>query len=86
MEEAASLASPAIWTGKFAVVERGGVGMRECSADDLGRKKAEQAEAREAIKAERQGNVAAGGAAGQQGGPANPVGKDNYPNGGPLSL
>lgn len=46
------------------------------------RKKAEQADARNAIKQERQGNFEAGGAAGQQGGPANPVGKDNYPNSG----
>ena len=49
------------------------------------RKKAEQAEAREAIKAERAGNTAVGGAAGQTGGPANPVDQGGYPNGGPLS-
>lgn len=49
------------------------------------RKKAEQAEAREAMKQERAGNVQAGGAAGQTGGPANPVDQGGYPNGGPLN-
>jgi hypothetical protein len=42
------------------------------------RKKAEQADARNAVKQEKAGNFAAGGAAGQQGGPANPVDKNNY--------
>lgn len=44
------------------------------------RKKAEQAPLREAVKEERQHNVDVGGVLGQTGGPANPVGKDNYPN------
>ncbi|EOD47203.1 hypothetical protein UCRNP2_6068 [Neofusicoccum parvum UCRNP2] len=47
---------------------------------DLDRKKAEQAPLREAVKEERQHNVDVGGVLGQTGGPANPVGKDNYPN------
>ncbi|KAL1651335.1 hypothetical protein SLS58_000674 [Diplodia intermedia] len=47
---------------------------------DLDRKKAEQAPMREAIKEERQHKVDVGGVLGQTGGPANPVGKDNYPN------
>jgi hypothetical protein len=50
--------------------------------DKLNRKKAEQADARNAIKQEKAGNFAAGGAAGQSGGPANPVDKNNYPNSG----
>jgi hypothetical protein len=48
----------------------------------MSRKKAEQADARNAIKQEKQGNLEAGGAAGQTGGPANPVDKNNYPNSG----
>ncbi|KAJ4400785.1 hypothetical protein N0V91_008416 [Didymella pomorum] len=63
----------------------GGGGSEPSFTSDLDRKKAEQAEAREAIKAERAGNTAVGGAAGQTGGPANPVDQGGYPNGGPLS-
>lgn len=44
------------------------------------RKKAEQAPAREAMKQQREKVVDDGGALGQRGGPANLVGKDNYPN------
>jgi hypothetical protein len=51
-------------------------------ANTPNRKKAEQADARNAIKQEKATNFAAGGAAGQTGGPANPVDKDNYPNSG----
>lgn len=46
----------------------------------LRRKKAEQAPYREAVKESRAQNVDVGGILGQRGGPANPVGKDNYPN------
>jgi hypothetical protein len=51
----------------------------------VNRKKAEQADAREAIKQSKGEATAAGGAAGQTGGPANPVdnsgqGGGNYPN------
>jgi len=51
----------------------------------VNRKKAEQAEAREAIKAEKGQATRVGGALGQTGGPANPVdnegqGGGNYPN------
>jgi hypothetical protein len=46
----------------------------------LERKKAEQAPAREKIEAEKQREVDVGGVLGQRGGPADPVGKDNYPN------
>ncbi|KAF2210861.1 hypothetical protein CERZMDRAFT_44455 [Cercospora zeae-maydis SCOH1-5] len=49
---------------------------------DIEKKKAEQAPAREAIKAEKQHNVDVGGILGQRGGPANPVDKNNYPNSG----
>ena len=49
-------------------------------ASDLDRKKEEQAEAREEIKAQKQEDVDVAGVLGQRGGPANPVGKDNYPN------
>ncbi|KZM18517.1 uncharacterized protein EKO05_0002327 [Ascochyta rabiei] len=73
-----------------AAVARGGKGMGGGGAEpdlasDLDRKKAEQAEARDAIKQDRAGGVAAGGAAGQTGGPANPVDQGGYPNGGPLN-
>jgi hypothetical protein len=51
-------------------------------ANELSRKKAEQAEARDAVKQSKAGNFAAGGEAGQSGGPANPVDKNNYPNSG----
>ena len=44
------------------------------------RKKAEQAPAREAMKQQREKNVDVGDTLEQQGGPASPVGKDNYPN------
>ncbi|KAL1302499.1 hypothetical protein AAFC00_002888 [Neodothiora populina] len=49
---------------------------------DLDRKKAEQAPAREEIKAEKQEKVDVAGVLGQRGGPANPVDKDGYPNSG----
>ncbi|KAF1946263.1 hypothetical protein EJ02DRAFT_394444 [Clathrospora elynae] len=63
----------------------GGGGEQPDLASDLDRKKAEQADARDAIKQSRSEAVRAGGAAGQTGGPANPV--DNqaggtYPNSG----
>ncbi|KAF2739221.1 hypothetical protein EJ04DRAFT_508936 [Polyplosphaeria fusca] len=51
----------------------GASGSQPDLAADLDRKKAEQAEAREAIKAQREQGVSDGGALGQQGGPANPV-------------
>ncbi|KAF2869269.1 hypothetical protein BDV95DRAFT_608835 [Massariosphaeria phaeospora] len=68
-----------------AVAGRGGVnlgggGEQPDFVSDLDRKKAEQAEARAAIDKEKGRETAIGGAAGQTGGPANPVGKDNYPN------
>ena len=44
------------------------------------RKKAEQVLAREVTKQQSEKNVDVGGALGQQRGPVNPVGKDNYPN------
>lgn len=56
-----------------------------CNANELCRKKAEQAEAREAILRSKGEAVAAGGAAGQTGGPANPVQNaagGQYPNSG----
>lgn len=68
-----------------AVAGRGtkGIGGQQPDfAADLDRKKAEQAEARDAIKQQKSENMAVGGELGQQGGPANPVGKDNYPNSG----
>lgn len=60
----------------------GNDGRGRVGANMWNRKKAEQAEARNAIKEEKGGNFAAGGAAGQSGGPANPVDKGNYPNSG----
>ncbi|KAH6637854.1 hypothetical protein C7974DRAFT_411313 [Boeremia exigua] len=62
----------------------GGGGSEPSFTSDLDRKKAEQQEAREAIKQDRAGAARDGGLAGQTGGPANPVGQNNYPNGGPL--
>jgi hypothetical protein len=56
------------------------LGVKRVETNNLARKKAEQADARNAIKQEKSQAFAAGGAAGQQGGPANPVGKNNYPN------
>ncbi|KAI4916512.1 hypothetical protein J4E85_010167 [Alternaria conjuncta] len=63
----------------------GGGGEQPDLASDLDRKKAEQAEAREAIKQSKGEATQAGGALGQTGGPANPVdnstqGGGNYPN------
>ena len=55
-----------------------GRGWADANRDN--RKKAEQAEARNAIKQEKGGNFAAGGAASEEAAPANPVGKNNYPN------
>jgi hypothetical protein len=49
--------------------------------DTLNRKKAEQADARNAIKQSKGGDFAATGAA-DMSGPANPVDKGNYPNSG----
>lgn len=47
---------------------------------DLDRKKAEQAPMRNSIQQEEKREVDVAGVLGQRGGPANPVGKDNYPN------
>jgi len=62
--------------------KQGATGEQEDLASDLERKKAEQAPAREAIKRRREHDVDVGGILGQRGGPANPVGKGNYPNSG----
>ncbi|KAF1840493.1 uncharacterized protein K460DRAFT_296007 [Cucurbitaria berberidis CBS 394.84] len=53
---------------------QGGGGEQPDLASDLDRKKAEQAEARDAIKQSKGENTQDGGALGQQGGPANVVG------------
>ncbi|KAK7520246.1 uncharacterized protein IWZ02DRAFT_258588 [Phyllosticta citriasiana] len=55
--------------GKSGAAGAGGLGTEE----DLGRKKAEQAPLREAVKEERKHDVDVGGVLGQRGGPANPV-------------
>jgi hypothetical protein len=60
----------------------GGGGKEQDFASDLDRKKAEQQEARDQIKGQRQQGADVGGALGQTGGPANPVGQGGYPNGG----
>jgi hypothetical protein len=68
-----------------AVMEKPGAsGMQPGMETDLERKKREQAPAREAIEAEKQGKVDVAGVLGQRGGPANPVDKDNYPNTGSM--
>lgn len=51
----------------------GGAGKEQDFVSDLDRKKAEQQEARDQIKSQRQAGVSVGGALGQTGGPANPV-------------
>ncbi|RYN80400.1 hypothetical protein AA0117_g3260 [Alternaria alternata] len=63
----------------------GGGGEQPDLASDLDRKKAEQTEARDAIKQSKGEATQVGGALGQTGGPANPVdnssqGGGNYPN------
>ncbi|KAK8162796.1 hypothetical protein IWX90DRAFT_253135 [Phyllosticta citrichinensis] len=55
--------------GKSGAAGAGGLGTEE----DLGRKKAEQAPLRDAVKQERKHDVDVGGVLGQRGGPANPV-------------
>ena len=67
-----------IWTGKCHSYAIGQVGI---NIDKLNRKKAEQADARNAIKQSKGGDFAATGAANMSG-PANPVDKGNYPNSG----
>ncbi|KAF2662736.1 hypothetical protein K491DRAFT_685907 [Lophiostoma macrostomum CBS 122681] len=77
------MAAPGEGAVADAVAGRGTKGVggeQEDLAADLDRKKAEQAEAREKIKQQRAQGVEAGGALGQQGGPANPVDKGGYPN------
>ncbi|KAI8940283.1 hypothetical protein NX059_003984 [Plenodomus lindquistii] len=75
--------------GKVAAAVRqggegmGGGGSQPDLVSDLDRKKEEQREAREAIDQSKEGAMKAGGAAGQTGGPANPVDRQaggNYPN------
>lgn len=71
--------------GKIAdAVDRkpGATGGQPGLESDMDRKKAEQAPLREEKKAERQEEVDVGGILGQRGGPANPVDKEGYPNGG----
>lgn len=58
----------------------GATGGQEGLESDLDRKKAEQAPQREEIKEKKAQEVDVAGVLGQRGGPANPVGKDNYPN------
>ncbi|KAK7182078.1 hypothetical protein DPSP01_008244 [Paraphaeosphaeria sporulosa] len=60
----------------------GGAGKEQDFASDLDRKKAEQQEARDQMKSQRQAGASMGGALGQTGGPANPVDQGGYPNGG----
>lgn len=60
----------------------GGGGSEPGMETDLDRKKAEQKEARERMKAEGRKEVDVGGVSGQRGGPANPVDQGGYPNSG----
>lgn len=62
--------------------KRGATGAQPDLASDLDRKKAQQAPMREHVKEQRAQEVDVGGVLGQRGGPANPVGKGNYPNSG----
>lgn len=77
------MAAPAESKIRNAVMEKpGATGTQKGMETDLDRKKKEQAPAREAIEAEKQKEVDVGGVLGQRGGPANPVDKGGYPNGG----
>ena len=58
----------------------GATGAQPDLASDLDRKKEEQREAREEIKAQKKEDVDVAGVLGQRGGPANPVDKEGYPN------
>ncbi|KAF2270564.1 hypothetical protein CC78DRAFT_528317 [Lojkania enalia] len=74
--DAEQMAAPGEGRVADAVAGRGAKGIGGEQPDlaaDLDRKKAEQAEAREAIKSQRRQNANVGGVLGQQGGPANPV-------------
>lgn len=75
------MAAPAESKIAAAVEEKpGATGAQQGLESDLDRKKAEQAPAREAIDQQKKEEVDVAGVLGQRGGPANPVGKDNYPN------
>lgn len=75
------MAAPAESKIAAAVEEKpGATGAQQGLESDLDRKKAEQAPAREAIDRQKKEEVDVAGVLGQRGGPANPVGKDNYPN------
>ncbi|KAK6002678.1 hypothetical protein QM012_001428 [Aureobasidium pullulans] len=79
--DAQQMAAPG--EGKVAdVVDQkpGATGAAPDLASDLDRKKAEQKEARDEIKAQKKEEVDVGGVLGQRGGPANPVDKGGYPN------
>ena len=67
-----------------AAVDRksGASGAQPGLEDDLERKQQEQQPARDKVQAEQQHEVDVGGVLGQRGGPANPVGKNGYPNSG----
>ena len=60
--------------------KEGASGAQEGLESDLDRKKAEQEPLREQVKEDRKQDVDVAGVLGQRGGPANPVGKDGYPN------
>lgn len=60
--------------------QSGSAGSEQGMENDLDRKKAEQAPAREKVQSEKAEKFDVGGVLGQRGGPANPVDKKNYPN------
>ena len=62
--------------------QSGSAGKEQDMASDLDRKKAEQAPAREKVQKEEAKSFDVGGVLGQRGGPADPVDKKGYPNGG----
>ncbi|KAI5369430.1 hypothetical protein Slin15195_G003070 [Septoria linicola] len=81
--EADQMAAPGEGKIRAAVQGKAGASGREPGLEtDIEKKKAEQAPAREAVKAQKQHDVDVGGVLGQRGGPANPVDKNNYPNSG----
>ncbi|EGP92155.1 unnamed protein product [Zymoseptoria tritici ST99CH_3D1] len=60
----------------------GATGGEQGLETDLDKKKQEQSAAREKVQKEEQHEVDVAGVLGQRGGPANPVDKGGYPNGG----
>ena len=76
--DAAQMAAPGEGKINAAVQKKAGASGNEPGLEsDLDKKKREQAPARDAMKAEKEGKVDVGGVLGQRGGPAETVGNRN---------